>query len=105
MHLSDYSKRWMNNRPEKLGHVLGDLIDRMGLRDGLNEGRVLNAWEQVTDARIRAVTQRLWMKNDTLYVKISSAAWRQELHWQRRTWRTRINEHLGEALVGEIQFR
>ncbi len=45
------------------------------------------------------------MKGSTLYVKITSAAWRQELHMNRRKWRDRLNGALEAELVDEIVFR
>ena len=45
------------------------------------------------------------MKDSTLYVKITSAAWRQELHMNRRKWRERLNGEFESDLVEEINFR
>jgi len=93
------------NRPQSLGKVLQRVIDRLGMREKIDEARVVEAWAVVAGDRVNGVTESAWMKGDTLFVKISSAAWRQELHMNREAWRERLNEHLGRAIVGEILFR
>lgn len=91
--------------PKPLGNVLNALIDRMGLRRRLNEARIVEAWAAMAGPQINGVTERAYVKNNTLYVKITSAAWRHELHLRRQAWRDRLNEQLGDDLVREIVFR
>ena len=91
--------------PQPLGDVLQDVIDRLGMRDKIDEARVVETWATIAGDRVNAVTEWVWMKGDTLFVKISSAAWRQELHMNRRAWRDRLNDALGREIVGEIMFR
>ena len=45
------------------------------------------------------------MRHGTLYVKVRSAPWRQQLQFQREAWRVRMNEHLGREVVDEVLFR
>jgi predicted nucleic acid-binding Zn ribbon protein len=94
-----------NNRPQRLGDVLAGVIDEMGLRKKLDEARVVEAWEATAGPQVRDVTERAWVKGGRLYVKIQSAAWRQELQMQRGRWKERLNNELGRALVDEIVFR
>lgn len=94
-----------NNRPQRLGDVLDGVIDEMGLRKKLDEARVVEAWEATAGPQVRDVTERAWVKSGRLYVKIQSAAWRQELQMQRGRWKERLNNELGRALVDEIVFR
>ncbi len=44
------------------------------------------------------------VQGDVLVVSLTSSAWRHTLQLQRDAWRTRLNEHLGGALVREIRF-
>ena len=91
--------------PQPLGDVLDDLIDRLGIQAQIDKASVIEAWAAVAGPQINGVTKTAWVKGRTLYVKIRSATWRQELHMQRKKWRHRLNEHLGEELVEEIVFR
>ena len=94
-----------SNRPQRLGDVLSGVIDELGLRKKLDEARVVEAWEGVAGPQVKRETERAWVKGGRLYVKIQSAAWRQELQMQRGRWKERLNDELGRALVDEIVFR
>lgn len=91
--------------PQSLGEVLQSVIDRLGLRQRINEARVVETWAALVGPQINGVTSSVWMKDATLFVKIRSATWRQELHLRRREWRRRLNEELGEELVEDVVFR
>ena len=91
--------------PQPLGEVLQSVIDRMGLRTRINEARIIEAWAMLAGPQINGVTSSAWMKGRKLFVKVTSAAWRQELHMRRREWKQRLNDELGEDLVQEIVFR
>lgn len=93
------------HKTQTLGTVLGGVIDSLGLRTRINEARVVEGWAILAGPQINAVTHSAWVKDGKLYVKITSAAWRQELHLQRQAWRKHLNEHLGASLVRDIVFR
>lgn len=93
------------NAPKPLGDVLKAVIDQMGLRPRLNRAEVVEAWATLAGPQINGVTTSVWVKGRTLYVKVRSAAWRQELHMRRRQWLGRLNGELGRDLIDEIVFR
>lgn len=94
-----------SNSPRPLGEVIQEVIDGLDVQSEIDEARVVETWASVAGTQINSVTETAWMKGSTLYVKITSAAWRQELHMNRRQWRERLNRALDEALVDEIVFR
>jgi predicted nucleic acid-binding Zn ribbon protein len=94
-----------NDGPRPLGEVLKEVIDELGVQDEIDEARVIETWASVAGTKINSVTESAWMKGSTLYVKITSAAWRQELHMNRRKWRERLNGEFDTDLVDEIVFR
>ncbi len=91
--------------PQRLGSLLDSLIGNMGIRKQIDAARTIEGWAVVAGPQINGMTQKAWVRGDRLYVKLTSAAWRHELHHQRRAWRDRLNEHLGADLVREIVFR
>lgn len=94
-----------NDGPRPLGEVLKEVIEELGVQQEIDEARVIETWAFVAGTQINEVTESAWMKDSTLYVKITSAAWRQELHMNRRKWRDRLNGELEAELVDEIIFR
>ena len=94
----------INDGPRPLGDVLQEVIDELGVQKEIDEARVIETWASVAGDKINEVTESAWMKDSTLYVKITSAAWRQELHMNRRKWRERLNGEFESDLVEEINF-
>lgn len=91
--------------PQSLGAVLGEVIRSLGIQQKLDEARIVEAWADLVGPQINNVTDSAWVKETTLYVKITSSVWRQELHMQRGAWCKRLNTHLGAKLVTDIVFR
>jgi predicted nucleic acid-binding Zn ribbon protein len=94
-----------SNGPRPLGDVLKEVIDELGIEEEIDEARVVETWARLAGGKINSVTESAWMKDATLYVKITSAAWRQELHMNRRKWRERLNGAFDGNPVDEIVFR
>ncbi|MDX1439389.1 MAG: DUF721 domain-containing protein [Rubricoccaceae bacterium] len=94
-----------SNSPQPLGKVLGELIDKLGYRDRLDAARAVEAWPKLAGPTISDITESVWMRSGTMYIKLRSSAWRHQLHMQREGWRKRINEHLGHDVVDEVVFR
>ncbi len=93
----------MNPRP--LGAVLKEVIERLGLKSRIEAAQVVETWAALAGPQINRVTDMVWVRDGTLYVKLTSAAWRHTLHLQREQWRLRLNEALGKPLIQEIVFR
>jgi predicted nucleic acid-binding Zn ribbon protein len=87
-----------------LAAVLDDLVERMGYRAAIDGARAVEAWPLVCGPTIAGVTERAWMRDGRLHVKVKSAPWRHQLHLQREAWRDRLNHHLGSQVVSEIVF-
>jgi predicted nucleic acid-binding Zn ribbon protein len=88
-----------------IGDLIGKAVSELGIRRKLDEARMIDAWAEVAGPKALAVTDAVWVKGSRLFIKITSSAWRHELHLQREAWRDKLNEHLGFALVSEVVFR
>jgi predicted nucleic acid-binding Zn ribbon protein len=93
------------SKPQPLGNVLQEIIDRFGYRERIDGVRAVEAWAYLAGPRVNAQTERVWMKDGTLFVQVRSAAWRHQLHLQRAAWCARLNEELGGPVVEAIVFR
>lgn len=91
--------------PSSLGEVLERLIDRMDFRDRLDEAAVVDAWRELAGPDICAVMGEAWVQGRKLFVRVTSAASRQDMHLDRSKWRDRLNERLGASRIEEIVFR
>ncbi|MEM8560232.1 MAG: DUF721 domain-containing protein [Bacteroidota bacterium] len=91
--------------PQSLGSVLREVIDRMGARQRIDEVRAVEQWAHLAGATINGVTTKVWVREGVLFVHLTSAMWRHQLHLQRERWRERLNEQLGREVIREIVFR
>lgn len=89
---------------QHIGTALRLVIDRLGLRQGIDEARIVEAWSVIAGPQINSVTDQSWVKSGTLYVRLTSAIWRQELHLRHSEWLGRLNRELGSEAVKAIRF-
>ena len=71
------------NNTEQVGDVIRRLLRQEGLETPLNEYRLIEAWKDVVGPVIVRYTQNLYIKNQVLYVHLSSSVLRQELSMSR----------------------
>ena len=87
---------------------VGDLIYRFlreeGLESPLNEYRLIQAWETVLGKAISRYTGQMFIKNQTLYVHLTSPALRQDLQMSRKQLVQRLNEKVGAQVIVDIVF-
>lgn len=94
-----------SDKPQRVGKVLEALYDQLGIRAKISEAEIIETWAALAGPRVNAVTDSAWLQGNKLFVKVNSAAWRQQLHLNRSTWKDRLNQELGKDLVTEILFR
>ena len=92
------------NNTEQIGDVIRRLLRQEGLETPLNEYRLVEAWKDVVGASIARYTLDLYIKNQTLYVHLSSSVLRQELHMGRKTLVQNLNAYVGAQVIVDIVF-
>jgi len=89
---------------QSLTEVLRRFMRTEGLETPLNQYRLVQAWPQVMGDGIAHYTEEVFIKNQTLFVKISSAVLRNDLNLSRATLVKRLNEHVGAQVITDIHF-
>lgn len=87
-----------------IGDLLRQYLREEGLETPLNQQRLLNSWGEVMGKGIQKYTGNLFIKNQTLWVKINSSIIRQELTLEREQIARRLNEHVGAQVIADIRF-
>jgi predicted nucleic acid-binding Zn ribbon protein len=87
-----------------ISQVLGNVLDQAGLAHLAYEDKLRRQWAALMGPRAAAIAKLESLKGWTLRVRVESAAWRQELHFERDALRRRANEILGAELVRDIQL-
>lgn len=90
---------------QHLGDVLKAFIKENNLEKGMNKVNARDAWTNLMGPGVNTYTQQVELKNETLYVSLTSSVLRQELSMGKQKIITMINEELGSELVKKIVLR
>lgn len=90
------------NTPKPLSALLEDFVETFPARTKLKRGMVLSVFKNVVGPRIYEQVSSVWFKEDVLFVKVSSQAWRHELHFQRESIRYRLNRRVKEDIISKV---
>jgi predicted nucleic acid-binding Zn ribbon protein len=89
---------------KSLEELLGACLRENGLETPLLEKRLIDAWEQVTGKTVAQYMGDRFIKNQTLHVKITNPALRQDLTMMRSQLVKRLNETVGAVIITNIRI-
>ena len=92
------------NDAEQIGKLIQQYLRQESLESPLNEQRLLDAWPQVLGPAA-SYTSNLYIRNQTLYVHLTSAALRQELMMGRELLVRTLNQRVGATVITNIISR
>ncbi len=90
---------------QSLGEVLKEYIKEVQIERKLKEVDVVQSWEDLLGKTIAHYTTKIYIRNQVLYVTISSAVVKNELFLMREEIKRKINERAGEEIVRTIIFK
>lgn len=90
---------------EEVGDIVPQLLREIGLETPLNEWRAVEAWPEVAGKRAAAATESVRIYNQVMFVKIRSAAMRNNMFMQRGQLVKKINEYVKATVINDIIFR
>ena len=93
------------NNAEQIGDMIRKYFRQNGLESPLNEYRLVQAWKDVVGPVITRYTTNLYIKNQILYVHLTSSVIRQELMMGRDILVRNLNERVGAQVIVNIIFR
>lgn len=87
-----------------LGELLAKNLRDNGLEIPLKQKRIISSWDRVVGSAVSRYTTEKYIRNQTLYVKISNAALRQDLSLMRSRLIKRLNEQVGALIISDIKI-
>lgn len=94
----------IRKKAEPVSDVLMTLLRQQGLEGPLNEYRLIQAWTVVLGRPVERYTRDLRIENQTLCVRLSSPALRNELMMQRTQLVQRLNAEVDAQVITDIRF-
>jgi hypothetical protein len=93
------------NNESAIGDILNQIIKTNKLESGLNQISVADAWKNLMGNGVNNYTKNVHLKNNTLYVELTSAVLREELSYGKDKIIKMINEELGKEIVTDVVLR
>lgn len=89
---------------DRVGEVLGNSLKRLDLSSRLDEYGVWPIWNDVVGKTIAVNAQPEKIRNGTLFVKVTSPVWMQQLQFMKEMIAEKLNHHLKREIVKNIFF-
>ena len=82
--------------------VILKALREQGLETPLLQKRLIDSWPEVMGPAIASYTDQLYIRNQTLFVHLTSPALRFELSMQRQDIVNRLNAHAGSQVIADV---
>ena len=89
---------------ERLGQVLDKSLKRMEISTRLDEYGVWPIWNDIVGTTIARNAQPEKIRNGTLFVKVTSPVWMQQLQYMKEMIAEKLNQRLKTVIVRNIFF-
>ena len=89
---------------DRVGEVLGNSLKRLDLSFRLDEYGVWPIWNDVVGKTIAVNAQPEKIRNGTLFVKVTSPVWMQQLQFMKEMIAEKLNHRLNREIVKNIFF-
>lgn len=90
---------------QALGEIIQQFLKENHLDKRINETQIIDAWPKVLGNAVASYTKSIFVKNQVLYVQLSSSVLRHELQMSRERIVFRLNEQVGGQVITDIIFR
>jgi predicted nucleic acid-binding Zn ribbon protein len=90
---------------QKLGDVIADCLRELRIEQKLKEVHVVSQWESMMGKTVALRTDRIYIRNRTLYIHVTSSVLKTELLMMRQEIIDKLNENAGEKVVEQIVIR
>ena len=92
------------NETYKIKDLMSNMLQENKLQEGIDQFDVKDAWENVMGKGVMSYTESIKLKKNTLYVKLSSSALKEELNYGKEKIVQMLNESLKNVLIKSIKL-
>ena len=92
------------NDTESVKDAIESMLDSYKLRGKFDQTKLIGSWESLMGKPIARRTEKLYVKDKVLFVKLNSAPLRQELTMKKSKVLEIIHENFNKELVVDVLF-
>ncbi|WP_455075015.1 DUF721 domain-containing protein [Prevotella fusca] len=89
---------------QPLDDVLNQFLRQGGLESPLLQKRVVDAWDTVAGSAVAHYTQEKFIRNQTLFIKITNPALRADLSMMQSELVQKLNAAVGSMVITEVRL-
>lgn len=94
-----------NNEHISIADALKEFVETNKLEYGLDVVKVQDTWREMMGNGVNNYTTDVQLKNNTLYVQLSSSVLREELSYGKEKIISMLNEALGKDVISKLVLR
>ena len=87
-----------------LKKVIERAISDAGIKYALDQETALGLWSVIVGNVVSKVTKVEKVDSGTMFIRVDSSVWRQELHMQKEELVNKINNKVGTKAIRDIRF-
>ncbi len=84
--------------------AFGQFLKEEYLDEKFDQRKLIQSWERIMGRSVATRTTKMYFRDGTLFVELSSAALKQELNNSRQLVLERIEEHIGKKVMADVRF-
>ncbi|MGK7390888.1 MAG: DUF721 domain-containing protein [Candidatus Cyclobacteriaceae bacterium M2_1C_046] len=92
------------NNEYSMKEALQQWLEKSRLNQKFNEAKLIEAWSQLMGPTITRYTEKIFIKDRVLYLKISSPALRHELSMSKNKILELFSKNIGENVVLDVRL-
>ncbi len=85
-----------------LGEALKQFLNKSRLKNKIQSLQISEHWEKIMGVTISRYTEKIEIKNGTLFIYTNVAPLKNELVFQKELIISRMNESIGDILIKEV---
>lgn len=87
---------------KSLSDMLSSFSEQKNMKKPLIEAKIINYWSEMMGMAVNKYTEKIYIINSTLFVKVGPAALKNELVYLSDTIIQRINDFIGQPYITKI---
>jgi predicted nucleic acid-binding Zn ribbon protein len=93
-----------SNPPERIGAIVESVLSQRGYLKPCMELGVVRSWPELVGKTLAGITECTRVDEGTLYVRVESAPWRQEISFMKNHLLSKIKTETGCNTIEDIIF-
>jgi len=90
------------NSTKSMQELMKEFSNQKNIKRPMQEAKIVNLWRPLMGELINKYTESVYVKNQTLFIKVSQAALKNELLYLQEQIIEKINNEIGEEAINKL---